>query len=347
MAMLLRFSWAMLGPVMLAASAGCGPDAPGHSSSAPLQLPGPASRRGSDFAKDRLPEKPIDFDKKRVMEYLQQICDLGPRISGTKEMEKLQAMLTKHFEAHGGKVELQRFKKRQRSQEKETPMANLIARWNPDAKRRIILCAHYDTRPRADEEPDPRDQVKPFLGANDGGVGPALMMELAHHLKDLDLKVGLDFVLFDAEEFIWDNRPEERGGDWYFLGSHHFAERYAEARRKHRDHPEYVAAVLVDLIGGKDARFPYEQYSFTQAGHLVKEIWGIAKELKIDAFVEKMGTAVRDDHLPLLDVGIPAINIIDFSYPHWHRLSDVPANCSAESIEKVARVVWVWMQRAK
>jgi hypothetical protein len=261
-------------------------------------------------------------------------------------MAKQQELLKKHFEQHGAKVELQEFPAQQRSRPKAITMANLIAGWHPERQRRIILCAHYDTRPIADQEPDIRDQRKPFLAANDGGAGPALMMELAHHMKELETSVGVDFVLFDGEEYIFDNRPEEFGGDVYFFGSEHFAKECEQAQQL-RKGPKYLAAVLVDLFAGKNAEFPIESNSALLAGPLVKQIWDIAAELRATAFSTKHGSPVRDDHLALNRVGIPAIDIIDFDYPHWHRLSDVPANCSGESMEQVARVVVVWMQRMK
>jgi hypothetical protein len=306
----------------------------------------PTNSQRPRFAEDRDAGKPSAFDKERAFGYLKQICDLGPRVSATPEMARQQELLKNHFEKHGAKVELQAFSTRQRSQPRPITMTNLIARWHPERQRRIILCAHYDTRPIADQEPDPRNWRKPFLAANDGGAGPALLMELAHHMKNLELSLGVDFVLFDGEEYIFDNRAEELGGDVYFLGSDHFARQYEEAQRR-RQGPKYVAAVLVDLFAGKNPRFPMEGHSAVQAGFLVEQVWGIAAELKATAFVDQLGSSVRDDHLALNRVGIPAIDIIDFDYPHWHRLSDVPANCSAESMEQVARVVTVWMQRMK
>ena len=307
---------------------------------------GPSRR--PKFAEDQSDPPPaVAFSKERAFGYLKQICDLGPRSSGSEGMLRQQELLTKHFEAHGAKVELQRFAGRQRSQPKPVPMANLIARWHPDRPRRIMLCAHYDTRPVADQEEDPRNWRKPFLGANDGASGPALMMELAHHLSGLETKVGIDFVLFDAEEFIFDNRPTELGGDRYFLGSEHFAREYSLARARDRRHPAYIEAVLVDMIAGKDATFYWEQYSAAQAGPLVEKIWKIAAEVGAKSFLPERKHAVLDDHIALLRAGIPAIDIIDFDYPHWHRLSDVPANCSADTMEQVARVLVVWMNRAR
>ena len=108
----------------------------------------------------------------------------------------------------------------------------------------------------------------------------------------------------------------------------------------------YKAAILLDMVGGKRARFPIEQNSWMHASKLVKEVWGIARELKCPAFRDGFSrVAVEDDHLPLNRAGIPAIDIIDFDYAHWHLLSDVPRNCSGESLEQVAKVLSVWLQR--
>jgi hypothetical protein len=148
------------------------------------------SNAQTKFAEDRAgPNTSVPFDKKRAMGYLKQICDLGPRVTGSELMHKQQELLKKHFEDHGAKVELQRFEAKQRSLSDKTAMANLIARWHPDRTRRIMLCTHYDTRPIADREPNPdhwKLPKQPFLGANDGGSGAALMMELAHHLAAIE-----------------------------------------------------------------------------------------------------------------------------------------------------------------
>ncbi|HKB42138.1 MAG TPA: M28 family peptidase, partial [Gemmataceae bacterium] len=258
-------------------------------------------------------------------------------ISGSDGMTKQQEMLAKHFTKLGGKVERQQFTARQRSQRGQVAMANLIVRWHPERQRRIILCSHYDTRPIADQEPDERKWREPFVSANDGGSGVALLMELAHHVKDLKTAVGVDFVFFDGEEYIHQKNDE------YFFGSRHFAADYRRAKPKFT----YTAAVLLDMIGGKNAQFPIEANSWWNAAPLVMELWETAAEQKCAAFQKREGPQVDDDHLALNRAGIPAVDIIDFSYRHWHRLSDVPQNCSGESLEQVARVLSVWLQRAK
>src|SRR5262245_44102872 len=207
-------------------------------------------RPREQFAADR--PVPVPFDAKRPMGYREAVGKLGPRISGSEGMTKQQELLDKHFTKLGGKVEWQKFTARQRSQRGQVAMANLIVRWHPERQRRIILCSHYDTRPIADQEPDERKWREPFVSANDGGSGVALLMELAHHVKDLKTAVGVDFVFFDGEEYIHQKNDE------YFFGSRHFAADYRRAKPKFT----YTAAVLLDMIGGKNAQFAIEGHSW-------------------------------------------------------------------------------------
>lgn len=319
--------------VMVVAGLGCSPVSNASTAA--------NTEAGDEFASDRkpMPGDPLPFDNKRALGYLEQICKIGPRMSGTKGMEQQQELLKKHFEAAGGKVQMQRFNVRQNSQRQTVDMANMIVSWFPEKARRVILCSHYDTRPIADQEPDRRKWREPFISANDGGSGVALLMEMANHMKDVKTEVGVDFVFFDGEEYVFE--PDR---DKYFFGSEHFAAEYRKSRLKMR----YLGALLFDMIGGKGATFPQEQNSLIKAGPLVQMVWQIAAEQHCASFTDGLSNvAVQDDHLALNAAGIPAVDIIDFDYPHWHRLTDVPANCSGESLAEVARVAGVWIQKVK
>jgi hypothetical protein len=295
-------------------------------------------KKRDEFAGDRVgPGKPVSFDGERAMGYLKAICDLGPRMSGTPAMTRQQELITKHFEGLGCKVRAQKFDAKQVSQKKSVPMTNLIVSFFPERDRRVILCSHYDTRPIADQEPDERKWREPFLSANDGGSGVAMLMEMGKHMKDTPTKVGVDFVFFDGEEYVFDR------GDDYFFGSKHFAMKW----KTDPDRPKYLGAVLLDMIAGKGARFPAEGHSLDRSRDLCVQLWDIADELGCKAFLRERGDDVRDDHLQLQFVGIPAVDIIDFSYRHWHRLTDVPANCAPDGMEQVSRVLSVWLQRVK
>jgi len=292
------------------------------------------------FAEDRAPNDPkaIPFDGKRAMGYLKDLCAIGPRISGSVGMEKQRELIKKHFEAFGAKVTLQKFDGKQPSQKDAVPMVNLIISWRPEAKKRVMFAGHYDTRPIADQELLERDWTKPFVSANDGTSTTAWMMELAHHIKDLDLKVGLDFVIFDGEEFMFNPKR-----DRFFLGSIYFADDYKKNPPAHR----YIAAVLLDLFAGKDATFPIEVHSYFNAAEVVDSIWKEAEKQGVKSFLYQRGHEVLDDHIALQKIGIPAIDIIDFDYPHWHKLTDLPENCSGEKMAEVAKVLTAWIQRLK
>jgi hypothetical protein len=339
---MMRLFFGSVAMLFLATSFSCVPE------TKPAQVGGSEEasepRQRDEFAQERpgnAKAVPVAFDGKRAMKYLERICEIGPRISGSEGMKKQQVLIKKHFEEQGAKVRMQTFTAKQRSQKDTVEMANLIASWHPDRARRVILCSHYDTRPIADQEENRRKWDEPFLSANDGGSGVALLMELAHHMKNLKTNVGVDFVLFDGEEYIFDPAPDH---DRYFFGSEYFAESY----RKEKPRLQYAAAVLLDMIGGKNANFPVEENSWQSARALTRDLWQIADELKCRAFdLNKEGPSVLDDHIALNRVGIPACDIIDFSYKHWHRLSDVPANCSADSMDQVAKVLSVWLQRVK
>jgi hypothetical protein len=213
-------------------------------------------------------------------------------------------------------------------------MANLIARWHPDRKERILLCAHYDTLPLPMLDPvNPRGT---FVGANDGASGVALLMELAHEITDLRTPYGIDFVLFDGEEFIF------RHTDRYFLGSEYFARQYAGEPPGFR----YRWGVLLDMIGDADLQIYQERNSmwWRDVRPLVEEIWATAGRLGVREFIPKKKYAIQDDHVPLHDIGgIPICDVIDFDYPPWHTQADTPEQCSALSRAKVGWVIREWL----
>lgn len=285
------------------------------------------------------PLQPAAIDGARAYGYLKSLCALGRRPAGSAANQRQRQMVAEHFKKLGGQVREQPFTARDPSDGRVVRLANLIGSWHPDRTERVILCAHYDTRPYADQEFDPIEAKKPFLGANDGASGVALLMEIAHHLNDLETPWGVDLVLFDAEELVYGQNGE------YFLGSKHFAERYRASRRTAApgERYTYVAGILLDMVGGKDMQLPREPNSVRYAGRLVDQVWAVARALEAPAFVDQAGREVLDDHLPLNEAGIPTIDIIDFDYPHWHRASDTPEQCAPESLEQVGRVVTAWL----
>jgi glutaminyl-peptide cyclotransferase len=283
--------------------------------------------------KSRLNE--IPFDGAQAYEYLKQLCAIGPRYSGSAGMARQQKLLVGHFEKLGGKVAMQEFRVRHPVSGRPVEMANLLVEWHPERKERVLLCAHYDTRPYPDQ--DPRNPRGRFVGANDGASGVAILMEMGKHMAALNGPIGVDFVLFDGEELVY------KEGDPYFYGSERFAATYAESPPDHR----YRWGVLLDMVGDKDLQLLQERHgvSWADTRPLVGEIWGMAAKLGVREFVPQVGDGVLDDHIKLHDIAkIPTCDIIDFDYPAWHTEQDVPANCSPLSLAKVGWVVHEWVK---
>lgn len=286
---------------------------------------------------DSPPRNPLDA--LRAYRFLEQICDLGPRISGSPGMQRQQDLLEKHFAALGGKVTRQKFSVRDPLGGENVVLTNLIVQWHPDRKERILLCTHYDTRPLPDRDPNParrRDGV--FLGANDGASGVAVLMELAYLMPGLDGKYGVDFVLLDGEEFVYVD-----GRDPYFIGSTWFARQYVAKPPPYT----YRWGVLLDMVGDASLQIYQERQSasWRDTRPLVNEIWATAGRLGVEEFIPRKRHLVRDDHLPLRNIGkIPTCDIIDFDYPAWHTEADTPRRCSPNSLAKVGWVVYEWLR---
>ncbi len=291
----------------------------------------------------------IPFDGRRAYQMLQSLCAIGPRVSGTPGMQKQQELLKAHFEKVGGNVKMQPFQARHPLTGNAVPMANMIITWHPDRSQRILLCAHYDTRPFPDNDPVPARRKGVFLGANDGASGTALLAEMAFHMPDLDSEYGVDFVLFDGEELVFQGG---KNGDPYLLGSTYFAKTYAAEPPKHR----YVAGVLFDMVADRELQIFQEANSlkFRDVRPIVMGIWRTAKRLGVREFISAPRHEVHDDHLPLNEIAkIPTCDIIDFDYgrglqrtpkgSYWHTTMDTPDKCSADSLAKVGWVILTWL----
>jgi glutaminyl-peptide cyclotransferase len=289
---------------------------------------------------DSAAEESAEFSGPRAMAYLETICDLGPRPSGSEAMRRQRSLLAQHFRAAGASVAGQAFRVRDRRTGEPIHMENLLVSWHPDRDERILIGAHYDTRPFPDRDPvDPRGV---FIGANDGASGVALLMELGRFMDSVT-GPGVDFVLLDAEEYVVDPR------DPYFLGSTYFARQYAAARREGRG-PVYRCGVIVDMVADRDLQIWQERKSvaWPDTRPVVDALWDVARRLEVRQFVPRPKHEVEDDHVPLRNIGrIPTCDIIDFDYPAWHTTRDTPDQCSAESLEAVGRVVLAWLREQR
>jgi Zn-dependent M28 family amino/carboxypeptidase len=288
---------------------------------------------------------PAPIDGKRAFRYLEQICAIGPRIAGSKENARQRKMVADHFKAMGATLREQPFSTQHPQTNERVDMVNLIGSWHPERTERVVIAAHYDTRPHPDEEKDPVRQQLQFLGANDGASGVALLMELAHHMQDLKTPWGVDLVILDGEELVFGKHPDTVGE--YFLGSKEFARAYVEDGNGRRNRNEYVAGLVLDMVGGNNLQINQEPNSLNLAPGLVREVWTVARQMGIKSFRTRIGREVLDDHLALNNAGIPTIDLIDFDYPYWHKADDVPKNCSAESLAEVGRVVTAWLNQPR
>jgi hypothetical protein len=296
----------------------------------------PLAESNAQAPRSTLTLSDIPFDGRQAYEQLKEICAIGQRVSGSPGMETQRKMLVAYFEKLGGEVELQKFSGLDPRDGSSVPMANLIVHWHPDRKERVLLAAHFDTRPFPDQ-----DQFRPdglFIGANDGASGTALLMELGRSMPALKGNVGVDFVLFDAEEFVFHEQNQK-----YFLGSEYFSRQYAAGKSPYR----YRYAILLDMVGDADLQIFQEKQTLRRPENrpLVDSIWKTAQRLRVREFIARPKHDVRDDHLALMDIAkIPSCDLIDFDYPYWHTTADTPDKCSALSLAKVGWVLLEWIK---
>jgi len=267
----------------------------------------------------RAPE-PAVFDGEAAYAHVTAQCDLGFRPTGSQAGWANGDYIIAALEAQGWTVETEEFTYR------ETPVRNVIGRSSSGSDGEgpvIILGAHYDTRRSADEE----DPNVPVMGANDGASGVAVLLELARTLDRDKLQNQVWLAFFDAE----DNGRLD-GWEWC-VGSSYMAAHLEVT-------PE--AVVVVDMIGDADQQLYLERNSDVD---LQTHLWEIAATLGYtDTFISEYRWAMLDDHLPFAQRGIPAVDIIDFDYPYWHTTQDTPDKVSAESLERVGRVLEVWLE---
>ena len=195
---------------------------------------------------------------------------------------------------------------------------NIIATYKPEDKSRILLCAHWDTRPFADQ--DKIQPNTPILGANDGGSGVGVLLEIARLLQSGDLKKGIDIIFFDVEDY-----GKSQVNDSYCLGSQYWS------KNKHIKNYQPQFGILLDMVGAKNATFTMEGYSMMYAPHIVKRIWKNAAQIGYsDYFLFKRTSPMIDDHYYINQLGgIPCIDIIQHDPStlsgfgaYWHTHDD-------------------------
>jgi Zn-dependent M28 family amino/carboxypeptidase len=250
---------------------------------------------------------------------------------GTKSYEFTKLYLVEEMKKHADNVRLQPFSYTWSVTGKPVAMANIIGEQNwKDAKTRILLLAHWDTRPSSDMDENPANYRRPILGANDGASGVAVLLELMRAVKGrLPKDVGVMYLLTDGEDL----GPEL---DEMFLGAKHFA--------KNMPNPKPDYGILLDMIGDKNLKIPMEPNSLRYAPTLLREFYLNASKAGLkDTFPMNYGPVIEDDHICLNEAGLPTIDLIDFDYAYWHTQKDTPDKCSAESLGKVGTALESWL----
>lgn len=279
-----------------------------------------AASCGTDRSKEKAAEsdkqvKNIEvppFNADSAYHYVATQVAFGPRIPNTAAHRQAADYFVETFKRFGAQITIQEFEAQNYAGHKLN-LKNIVAAFNPEKSRRILLAAHWDTRPFSDKDPEkPRAT---FPGANDGASGVGVLLEIARVLSSNSMpEVGVDIILFDGEDW---GEPEGQQQthplpdglqEWWCLGSQHWA------RNKHKPNYSAYYGILLDMVGARGAQFYREGYSMEFAPSIVEKVWGHARRLGYShIFVPKTEGGVTDDHLFVNTIArIPMINIVHF-----------------------------------
>lgn len=267
------------------------------------------------------------FDGARALGYVKTQVDFGPRVPNTEGHRLTGDWILAHLRSTADTVEVQAFD--HVTVDGDTlALRNFIGRFRPEVDDRVLLFAHWDTRPHADKSFNMADRRLPVIGANDGASGVAILLGLADELASLPPALGVDLLFVDGEDY----------GDFVadkdvLIGSRYFA------TNKPEDY-QPLFGVLFDMVGDADAVFPKEWYSVNGAPEVVERVWRIAGDLGYGSlFRNNVSQGATDDHIPMQEVGIRAIDIIHQPFPDYHHTTgDTLENVSARTLEMVGNV---------
>lgn len=284
------------------------------------------------------------FCEDSAMQSINTQCAFGPRVTGTEAHRLCGDYIVETFKRYGCTVTEQTAELTAYNGQK-LPGRNIIASVNPDNMDRILICAHWDCRPWADNDPDEKNHKTPILAANDAASGVAVMLELARQIQSLQLNFGVDFICFDAEDWgtpQWDEENYPDSHDSWCLGSTYWA------TNPHKENYEARYGILLDMVGGRGSKFAQESYSLYYAPTVVQMLWHLASQIGYGAFFSmEEGGGVVDDHVPVNQIAnIPCIDIIPHfengpsSFgPTWHTVADTPENIDPAVLKAVGQSV--------
>jgi hypothetical protein len=286
---------------------------------------------------DAVPQK--EFDGQAAFHYVEQQLAFGPRIPGTAAHRAMGDWLDSLLRARADTVIVQSWNHVTLKGD-TLPLRNFIARFNPAATRRVLYLAHWDTRPASGPDNN-QDFSQPVPGANDGGSGVAILLGVADRLKaSPSATLGVDLLFVDGEDYgIFSQQKDVLIGTRYYI-----------AHRPAGSPPEF--AVLFDMVGDKDLKLPPESYSSIGAPEVVDRVWSTAEALGYTSYFPRAdGGALEDDHRPLQEAGISAIDVVDFRFgpdnTYWHSPNDTADKVSAESLKIVGDVAMAVLRRVK
>jgi hypothetical protein len=283
------------------------------------------------------------FNADSALAFVKAQTDFGPRVPGSKAHADCAGWLAKKLSSSTPNVKVQDFKARVYTGG-IFDGKNIIATFNPEARARIMLCAHWDSRPFADHDPDPSKRKEPVMAANDGASGVGILLELARVLKENQPRIGVDIILFDMEDY---GPPEDKQGqasnEHWGLGSQYWS------RNPHTADYKARFVILLDMVGAKDAKFRKEGFSMYFAPDKVKKVWDIAQILGYqNYFRDETGGYINDDHYFINEIRkVPAIDIIHLDpnssngsfFEYWHTTGDTFDKIDEETLRVVGEVV--------
>ncbi len=282
------------------------------------------------------------FNADSSFSFVAKQVSFGPRVPNTKAHAECANWMVEKLKSFGAEVFVQEFKARS-FDGKILDGKNIIGSYNPQAQKRVLLAAHWDSRPFADHDPNPANHYKPIDGANDGASGVGVLLEIARLLKDNKINIGVDIILFDLEDYGQHQHSEApQVEDSWALGSQYWS------ANPHK--PGYKAnfGILLDMVGNENPNFTKEYFSMNYAPGIVNKVWAAAKKIGYsNHFVEKQEGSVLDDHVYVnRNAKIPMIDIIHHDensssnfYPHWHTVEDKLDKIKPESLKITGQTV--------
>jgi glutaminyl-peptide cyclotransferase len=299
------------------------------------ETPGAADTARTSTASSR----PVPgFDAGRAMQDVRQQMSFGPRVPNTTAHDKAVEYYRQVLSGLTEHVELQSFDSAGYNGA-VLHLTNIVASFNPAATQRVLLLTHFDSRPWSDQDPVKSNRSKPVPAANDGASGTAVLLELARQFKASPPPIGVDILLDDGEDYGIDSIDHEQK---YFIGVKHFV-----STRAPGFHP--ALAILLDMVGDKNAVFRPEPLSMQSAPDYVNLIWETARNMNLSHFNMTTGPSISDDHVPLVEVGIPSVDIIDGDLvghadpspdrKYWHTTDDVESHLSADTMAEVGKLL--------